>query len=29
MQCIQDPSIIIMRKEKFSTDPDECERDIY
>lgn len=29
MQCIQDPAIIIMRKEKFSVDPSECERDIF
>lgn len=29
MQCLQDAAIIIMRKEKFSTDPSECERDIF
>lgn len=29
MRCIEDPAIIIMRKEKFSTDPYECEKDIY
>ena len=29
MQFTQDPGIIIMRKEKFSTDPSECEKDIF
>lgn len=29
MQCLQDPAIIIMRKEKFSMDPSESEKDIF